>query len=90
MSDQMATIDRYLDHAAERGIPLAALMMSPQAFMHLKDKVPRKQYRQRQGSRFINAYRGVPIHIHDEWSWGWMLRAVDGSFPRPEDEDAAA
>lgn len=32
------------------------------------------------GTRFFNAYRGVPIHIHDEWAWGWMLRAKDGYF----------
>lgn len=80
MSDQMHKIDAYLDHAERWKIDLAALMLSPPAFTELKRVTPRKQYRKRQGTRFINSYRGVPINIHDEWSWGWMLRAKDGSF----------
>lgn len=49
------------------------LAMSESAWKQFKSEVPRRQYRKRTGTRFINAYRGVPISIHDEWSWGWSL-----------------
>lgn len=25
-------------------------------------------------SNDLTRYRGVPVEIHDEWSWGWMIR----------------
>lgn len=87
----MAAIDAAINIAEADGTPLAALMMSPPAFETLKRIIPRKQYRKRQGTRFINAYRGVRIDIHDEWSWGWMLRAANGSFVHfPREESAVA
>jgi hypothetical protein len=87
----MAAIDRTIDMAEADAKPLAALMMSPPAFAELKRITPRKQYRKRQGTRFINAYRGIPIELHDEWSWGWMLRAANGTFVHfPREESGVA
>ena len=49
------------------------LCLSEPVWLEFKREVPRGEYRQRRGTRFVNAYRGRPISIHDEWSWGWML-----------------
>jgi hypothetical protein len=77
---QTDVFDRHIDHCELNSIALSALMLSRATFDQLKREIPRKEYRKRHGTQFTNEYRGVPIEIHDEWSWGWMLRAADNSY----------
>lgn len=65
-----AKIDEALDAGQGEG---CILCLSEPAWADFKREVPRREYRKRQGTRFVNAYRGLPISIHDEWSWGWLL-----------------
>lgn len=67
----------YIDAAIDRGEGEGCfLCISGELWPEFKQQVPRREYRKRQGTRFINAYRGVPISIHPEWSWGWQLVPV--------------
>lgn len=71
--DMRAAIDRAIDdERRERGEP-RYLMISESAWPAFKAAVPRNEYRKRTGTRFINAYRGIPISLHDEWAYGWSL-----------------
>lgn len=84
--EMLAKVNRTLDIAEKLGEPIAALMFSLPAFETFKKAVPRKAYRQRKGTRFVNAYRGLPIELHDEWSWGWAARPTK----RTRDEQGIA
>lgn len=63
-------VDAAIDRGEATGCVLA---FSTAAWSEFKRQVPRREYRKRQGTRFINAYRDVPISLHDEWAWGWQF-----------------
>lgn len=67
-------IDIYINRAHADKTPLAAIMASPDWLEDMKRNCAASDW------TGPNAYRGVPIEVHDEWSWGWLLRAADGSF----------
>lgn len=65
----MALIDDYLTEAGEG----AVIMAASEAVDDLRNNTPADQW---DGL----AYRGARVELHDEWSWGWMVRKADGSL----------
>lgn len=79
----VAAIDQLIEQDRAAGIDHHYLMISAGVWPRFKQAVGRDNYRERRGTRFINAYRGIPISIHDEWSWGWdLMRRPAGTWPR--------
>jgi hypothetical protein len=71
-------MDAYLAAAQEAGHRPHSWWMSPPIYDIFKTA---------EGVRPI-VHRGLPIDIHDEWSWGWMLvtRAnYPHALPKPFD-----
>lgn len=69
-------IDEAITEAIRFGKEMLALQIAEPMWAGFKNSVPRKERRKREGSRFVNAYRRVPISIHPEWDWGWRLVIV--------------
>lgn len=69
-------INEAITEAIRGGREVLAIQISDGMWPGFKGSVPRKERRQRDGSRFVNAYRGIPISIHPEWEWGWRLFIV--------------
>ena len=53
------------------------LMVSPAALDDIRHNTDPKDW---QISDRRETYRGAFIEIHDEWSWGWMVRDREGQF----------
>lgn len=66
-------ISEAITEAIRAGKDVFSIQISEAMWPGFRGSVPRKERRQREGSRFVNAYRGVPISIHPEWEWGWRL-----------------
>jgi len=66
-------IDDAIDAAWDAHKDVLTLQIAESMWAGFKGSVPRKERRQRQGTRFVNAYRTVRISIHPEWEWGWRL-----------------
>lgn len=85
---------RDLDDYINRAGPRAVLMVSQPAMDDIRRNTSAENWRH-DGLR--DFYRGALIELHDEWSWGWMVRKSDGSFveaadtmqplPNPPEED---
>lgn len=73
-------IDEAITEAIRADKQVLSLQISEAMWPGFKGSVPRNERRQRQGSRFITAYRGAPISIHPEWEWGWRL-VIAGEEP---------
>lgn len=70
-------VNRAINEAVAAGSSIVSLQMSEQAWTAFKSAVPRNQRRQRQGTRFVTAYRAVPISIHPTWEGGWRLETLE-------------
>lgn len=66
-------IDEAITEATRAGKDVVSIQISEAMWPGFKGSVPRNERRQREGSRFVNAYRGIPISLHPEWEWGWRL-----------------
>ena len=69
----MSLIDDYLGEAGDG----AVIMAAPTALDDLRANTPADQWRD-MATHFT--YRGARVELHDEWSWGWMVRRADGSM----------
>ena len=69
----MALIDEYLASGGDKPIVMAAV----EALDDLRANTPADQWG-RDGD--WHTYRGARVELHDEWSWGWMVRRADGSY----------
>jgi len=72
----MSKLNTLIARAATEGLSVT-LMASPVALIDMKVNTDPRDW-QTEGNRLL--YRAVPIEVHDEWSWGWMLRNNAGGF----------
>lgn len=71
------SVDEAITEAIRDGKDVMSIQISEAMWPGFKGSVPRNERRQREGSRFVNAYRGIPISLHPEWEWGWRLSIID-------------
>lgn len=69
----MPLIDDYLTEAGKGAVIMAAV----EALDDLRANTDPDQWDKR-GDWFT--YRDARVELHDEWSWGWMVRRADGSM----------
>jgi hypothetical protein len=69
----MSALDDYIDRAGAG----AVVMASQPAMDDIRYNTPSESWRH-DGLR--DFYRGALIELHDEWSWGWMVRKADGTY----------
>lgn len=82
-------IDNAIDREiADTGKP-RMLMISTAAWPTFKAQVSFIERTRRKGLRLLREYRGIPISLHDEWSWGWSLMPAKHT-PTPATESRAA
>jgi len=55
----------------------AVIMASPDARDYLREFTDPHDWHL-EGKRSF--YRGALVELHDEWSWGWMVRKSDGTY----------
>lgn len=67
------TLDRTLAKAGDDPV----LMVSPEALASIRNATNPLEW---QVGRNRQTYRGALIEVHDEWSWGWLVRDRDGQF----------
>lgn len=70
-------INEAITEAIRAGKDVFLIEISEPMWPGFKGSVPRNERRRREGTRFVNAYRGIPISIHSEWQWGWRLFIID-------------
>jgi hypothetical protein len=81
-AEPISAINRAIGFAVENGAPPAAIDMAQDVFDKIKLAVPRREYRKRVGTRFINAYRDVPINIvADAPPGAWVVRGHHDTAP---------
>jgi hypothetical protein len=72
----MNALDDYIERAGSG----AVLMVSQAAMDDIRYNTPSESWLH-DGLR--DFYRGALIELHDEWSWGWMVRKADGRYVEP-------
>ncbi len=63
----------YIERAGDRAI----IMVSQPSRDALRDQSISLDWQFKGNNAF---YRGAFVELHDEWSWGWMVRKADGSY----------
>lgn len=69
----MNQLDDFINRAGDR----AVLMVSPVAYTEIRNETQPVHWHLKSNREM---YRGALVELHDEWSWGWMVRKADGTY----------
>lgn len=79
----MSQLDDYLNRAGAGAVLMVA---DGETLEDVRRNTPADQWG-RDGN--WETYRSARVEVHDEWSWGWMVRKADGTYVARSDKATA-